>query len=228
LLVPELCGAQVSGSVQVVSDYRFRGVTLSNRDPAAQADVNFDASNSSYSGLYSGAFLSTARLDYPVRSATQWLPYAGYAVRLASGFSLDAGAEYSGFAGDPSLSYFEAHVGIANEDFAARIHYSPSYFHGGVHTLYAQLDASRAAGERARVFVHAGALELVSSSQGDPGASQGQTDVRVGVSCRWGQLRLQGAWVGVNRVSDVYPVGNYDATVSSGRSAWVLQIGATF
>jgi uncharacterized protein (TIGR02001 family) len=40
LLAPRAAAAAVAGSVDVVSDYRFRGVSLSDRNPALQATVH--------------------------------------------------------------------------------------------------------------------------------------------------------------------------------------------
>ena len=89
-----MVSAQVSGTVKLVSDYRFRGISLSQDKPAAQATVLYDDS----SGWYAGAFASTVRF---ARSSgdLQALPFVGYASRLPSGVSWEAGADYSAFAG---------------------------------------------------------------------------------------------------------------------------------
>ena len=51
-------GAQLTGTVSVVSDYRFRGVSLSQQKPAVQASIGYDDP----SGWYGGVFASTAKL----------------------------------------------------------------------------------------------------------------------------------------------------------------------
>ncbi len=83
--------AEVSGSASVVSDYRYRGVSLSNGEPAAQVDLNYD----DRSGAYAGAFVSNVRLGTPPAALVQWVPYGGASLRLANGVALDAGASYS-------------------------------------------------------------------------------------------------------------------------------------
>src|SRR5438552_816935 len=50
--------AQLSGTLSGVSDYRYRGNTLTHRLPAAQAGVAYDNPH----GWYAGAFGSTVRL----------------------------------------------------------------------------------------------------------------------------------------------------------------------
>ena len=42
--------AQLGASVAVDSDYRFRGVTLSESGPTARASFNYDAANGCYGG----------------------------------------------------------------------------------------------------------------------------------------------------------------------------------
>src|SRR5512144_21045 len=81
--------AQLSGTVAAVTDYRYRGVTFSDRRPAAQAGLTYDDA----SGWYAGAFASTVRLDPPgpATSNFQAIAYGGYAARLESGVSLEAG-----------------------------------------------------------------------------------------------------------------------------------------
>src|SRR5664279_3555744 len=50
--------AQFTANASVVSDYRFRGVSLSDQKPAVQASVNWDDAD----GWYAGAFASTVQL----------------------------------------------------------------------------------------------------------------------------------------------------------------------
>src|SRR5690348_2212837 len=57
-LCAPLAFAGVSGSVALTSDYRFRGITLSDGLPALQLDVDWSAPQ----GWYAGAFASSARL----------------------------------------------------------------------------------------------------------------------------------------------------------------------
>ena len=73
--------AQTSGSATIVSDYRYRGVSLSEGHSAAQITLGYD----SPSGWYAGGFASSARLDYV--NAEQLIAYAGYTRRLSSGLN---------------------------------------------------------------------------------------------------------------------------------------------
>ncbi len=111
----------------VETDYRYRGVSLSNEDPSAQATVNVDTSR----GAYFGAFLADARLGPGPRSAIESMPYGGIAVRLGAAATLDAGVDYSVFRVAQRLGFAQLHVGLAGEDLAARLFNAPDYFRSG-------------------------------------------------------------------------------------------------
>jgi uncharacterized protein (TIGR02001 family) len=57
LSVPGTVAAQVQGDVALLSDYRFRGESLTEGRPALQAGVNYDHS----SGLFVGGLVSNVR-----------------------------------------------------------------------------------------------------------------------------------------------------------------------
>lgn len=141
--------AQVSGSVGVVSDYRYRGYSLSEGDPAVQASVAYDWAN----GAYAGVFASSTR--YAGDSGVQGIPYVGYARRDKQGRSWDIGVRYSYFSADTQANYAEAHVGVALRHVAFRLHYAPDYF-GQVSNWYLEADGSAPLGERVRWLWHAG------------------------------------------------------------------------
>lgn len=75
----------IEASVAIVTDYRFRGVSLSNNDPALQAGVEL----STQTGLYAGAWSSTIA-NYSGAHA-ELDGYAGYRHSIAV-VQLDVGA----------------------------------------------------------------------------------------------------------------------------------------
>ena len=149
--------AQVSGSVGVVSDYRYRGHSLSDGEPAVQGSVGYDAA----SGAYGGLFASTTR--YAGDSGSQWIPYAGFARRDRQGRSWDIGLRYVHFTQD--AAYAEAHVGLAFERLTLRLHYAPDYY-DDVGNAYFEADFAVPLGERVRLLLHGGVSR--SGSQSSP------------------------------------------------------------
>ena len=94
----------IGGEISLMSDYRFRGISRSGEDPAAQAGLTIRHE----SGLYAGARGTTLggndrfRLRNPAfrdQGDVQMDLYAGYSRSLGGGFDLDAGLMYYAFAG---------------------------------------------------------------------------------------------------------------------------------
>ena len=147
-------GAQFSGTATVVSDYRYRGITLSDDKPAVQAGLNYDMPQ----GWYAGAFGSTVRLAPPVGVGVQGIVFGGFASRLPSGVALEAGGDYSMFSGTTYDNYGELFVGAATENVGARVYYSPHYFGQGGNAVYGELNASYPLAGSFRFIAHVGLL----------------------------------------------------------------------
>ena len=104
LLCPQVAKADpLSFEATLVSDYRYRGVSLSDQRPALQASVTYEHA----SGLYGGVWGSTIKEDGASMKAEVDLT-AGYAAELPLGLSLDMSATYYVYPGDRDFNYFEA------------------------------------------------------------------------------------------------------------------------
>lgn len=171
--------AQVNASVALVSDDRYRGVSLSDGQPVLQLGAGFDADD----GGYAGGFLSGARLDG--RAAARWQVYGGRAGRFGDAASWDVGAQYTGFAGAPGHAYPELYAGLAGRRLGARVGYAWRYFGMGG-ALYAGLDGQQPLSSRLRLLAHAGWLRM--SGDGD---AIGAIDLRAGVAVHVGSFDLQ-------------------------------------
>lgn len=86
--------AAVSGGVALLSDYRFRGISRSEGDPALQGRLTVTLPN----GLYAGARGTTLKGVHDLGDAELDL-YAGYSTSIAPGTTLDAGLLYYAFPG---------------------------------------------------------------------------------------------------------------------------------
>jgi uncharacterized protein (TIGR02001 family) len=89
----------VTGGVTGVTDYRFRGLTQTDKKVAVQGTVNVNHS----SGLYAGTWASTIddTTSLPGYGDVEVDLYAGYTKTLPSGFGFDAGLLYYFYAGAP-------------------------------------------------------------------------------------------------------------------------------
>ena len=126
----------LSGEARLLSDYRFRGVSRSDEDPAGQAALTL----SHASGLYAGARGTTLkgsdffrRRDPGFRDLgdVELDLYAGYGAELGGGWSLDAGAQYYAFVGgDGPTDYVEPYASltylIGPAELTGGVKYAPS------------------------------------------------------------------------------------------------------
>ena len=195
--------AQFSGSASLLSDYRFRGVSLSRNRPAAQLAVAYDDA----SGWYGGAFASTVQFFYPTREL-QLVSFVGYARRMPSGLSWEAGADYSAVTGPLSYSYPEVYVGIASENVSARLYFAPRYFGQASAVIYAEVNAAEPLIDRVRLLAHGGVLRNNNNNEGvyDSRPERHVFDASVGVAVDFDQFSVQLSWVGISSANAPYPV----------------------
>ena len=213
LLVATAAHAQASASVTLVSDDRYRGVSLSGEEPALQIGAGFDAE----SGLYVGAFASGARL-YD-QDMARWVGYAGRAGRFGDGLSWDVGAQYTGFTGAPEDGWPEVYAGLAGERFGARVTYAWSYFGGDDDALYTSLDAQQPISREVRLLAHAGWLHPIHAPDAAP-----TYDVRVGVGVHVARFDLQLARTFLHADWKDYRYAAYPVGRDAAGNAWVIGI----
>ena len=213
--------AQVSGSATLLSDYRFRGASLSDGQPAVQLGVAWERDD----GWYAGAFASSTQLYG--RPGAQLLTYLGYAHRLHAGLSWEAGAEYAAFSRYPGDNYPEFYLGLASNKLSGRIYYAPRYFSEEHAALYAELNGTRALNERFRLLGHVGWLQR-SGRDADPdqGAQRRRLDVRIGVGASLGGFDLQLARVASDGSRGTYSGYPTDGDADDG--AWVMSVSRSW
>ncbi len=97
----------VEGNVALVSDYRFRGVTLSDKSIALQGGFDLGLE----SGLYAGLWGSSIE---PVGSSELELDlYAGYAGETAGGLGFDVGALVYTYPDQSDAAYLELYGSLS-------------------------------------------------------------------------------------------------------------------
>lgn len=104
----EAAGAwEVDAEVGVHSDYRFRGISLSSKDPQATAEISV----AHESGIYAGVWASNVALNDGADDVELDL-YAGYAADMG-GATLDVGAVYYLYPGNSDFNYVELLASVA-------------------------------------------------------------------------------------------------------------------
>jgi uncharacterized protein (TIGR02001 family) len=191
--------AQVSGSASIVSNYRYRGVSLSDNDPAAQAALVYDHPQ----GFYAGAFASTVKIGYPTSNEVQGIFFAGFARKTPFGATWEAGIVYSGFTGATSYAYPELLAGAAYEKISARLHYSPNYYGRGLDAIYGEIDAVHRLLDHMQLVAHVGVLWTNARNiYGE--AFDSIVDGRAGVVFDFDGFNVQLSWVGISDANAGY------------------------
>ena len=215
LLLAAPAAAQLAVSVSADSDYRLRGVSLSDDKPDLSLNVSYDHDSGFYGG---GSLIGVEGVHGDVRGLG-YIDYIGYTTRFDKADAVDVGVVNSRYEEDvPRLyspTYTEIYAGIVRDDFNAHIYYSPSYLGGGISTAYLDLNGAVRPARLWRLFGHVGVLTPISGWAG-PDSRRERYDLRAGVAAefRGGELRL--AWTTTSPDLN-YPIGH-----TQGRAALVL------
>jgi uncharacterized protein (TIGR02001 family) len=219
LLAAAEATAQISGSFALLSDNRFRGVSLSDRRPALQAGIAYDHA----SGLFAGALASTVMVD-GADSSLSAQGYVGFAYPLSQRLAFDAGGAryvYPQPVTAGSYDYTEVFAGVVLADVVvagvaldrvqARLHYSDDYFGGGARALYTDINSAIDLSPAFALVAHLGYLARSAQTSTRPGvAPSTQWDAKLGLVTEVAGLNLELSVVGTDVPLDRCP-GSYRA-----------------
>jgi uncharacterized protein (TIGR02001 family) len=134
-----------SETVTAVSDYDFRGVSLSATDPALQASVDFAAEN----GFYAGAWVSNLDYGPTVDGDIELDLYAGFAGETGGGLGWDAGIVWYTYPDSSSSAtkskisdYPEVYASVAYKQFKFKQWYADDYGGSGLDELYSEVNGT--------------------------------------------------------------------------------------
>lgn len=189
-----------------MSDYRFRGISLSAGNAAPQIGLGYD----NPSGWYAGAFASKVSLR-EVDSNAQLTAYGGYSRRLESGLGWELGVTRTEFVPTPNYRYSEVFAGLSSDSFNARIYFSPNYFGQSARSIYAELNGAYPIRERLRLLGHIGYLRTFSDNEYLASYAATRFDTRVGVGAGIANWEFNLAWVAIERSRAKYRYGDRDS-----------------
>lgn len=102
----------ITGSAGMVSQYRFRGISLSDEKLAVQGTINLNHESGFYAGLWSSSLDGFGELG---GSNVELDLYAGYKKQIGSGVTLDAGLLYYAYpdSKDGDFEFFEPYANVS-------------------------------------------------------------------------------------------------------------------
>lgn len=213
--------AEVAFGATAATDFRYRGITLSDDQPIASLKGSFDHASGFYA---SGSTIAVRKkgggIDYLGHQI-----YAGVAGRLADGPSWDVGVADTRVAdidaGRGHYSYREVYAGLSGRRLSGHVYYSPDYLGEGVKTVYASLDGSLSPRPGWKLNAHAGLLAPFDKPPTSE-LRETQFDFSAGVARTLGRAELQLNWTHHG------PRGGYGAFTSPRRDAVVAGISWSF
>ena len=181
-LTPMAASSQLGGSLAFESDYRFRGVSLSNERPDLRLTLAYDHASGAYLGT------SVTRVEFrPDQPGLALQAYAGYAGEIVPAWRWEAGAIKTHLSKGSYYDYAEAYLGLLAERGSLRLYLAPDYFGTDARTAYLEFGWGWPLTPELRLFVQGGALHKF-------GASGNRLDARLGAAWQTGELDWQLAW----------------------------------
>jgi uncharacterized protein (TIGR02001 family) len=131
--------AEISGNVALTTDYRFRGISQTDRDPAIQGGFDWAHDSGFYLGTW-GSNVDLAgdlELDY----------YVGFANDINDNIAYDVGYIYYDYPGDgANQEYWEIYAGLSGDvgpvGLSGKVYYSNDFFDSTGTAYYYDLGAS--------------------------------------------------------------------------------------
>lgn len=187
--------AEIGVGMTVLSDYRFRGYSLSQGRPVTSLNLSYDDAR----GVYVNGELSAVATKDDGIELLGVTGNAGYARKLSFGPTFDIGvirSRYTRHLGYRNgADYTEIYAGLIARHISAHLHYSPGYFRDGVSTIYADMNAVARPLPDWRINGHYGLLTQIGGSR-PPTVDRIHHDWRLSVARETGALDLQIALTG--------------------------------
>lgn len=183
LAAPAVAAVEISGNVQLTSDYSFRGWSQTMRDPAIQGGFDLGFEGGFYVGTW-GSNVNFGASDDGKVASMEWDLYAGWGGDIAEGVGLDVSLIHFEYPGDRgNLNYQEVAASLAFGDFTVGINYSPEYLAvSDVSFLYPYVDYSYGITDDMSLDLHLGFNMADSPGKDFFGDDDGYLDYSISIS----------------------------------------------
>jgi uncharacterized protein (TIGR02001 family) len=152
-LTAMVANAEVTGTVTAVSDYDFRGVSLSAKDPALQGSIDYAHDSGFYAGVWGSNIDSGDNVDGDIEVDL----YLGFANQINDDLGYDIGLVYYTYPGSDDIDeYPEFYAGLSYKWLELKQWYTHDYAGLEEDALYTEANASFDLVENLSLGLHLG------------------------------------------------------------------------
>jgi uncharacterized protein (TIGR02001 family) len=214
-----------SGNMTLASEYRFRGISQTNKKPALQG--GFDLAHKS--GFYIGNWNSNVNSDFYNGASIEMDVYGGFKGELTKGLGYDVGVIYyaypgSGAASTAKIDNTEIYVGLTYGPFSAKYYHATSDFFsapGTKNSSYVDFAYATDLGDGWGLNAHVGYQKVKSW----PAPWGKVTDYKLGVTKDLSGYVVGASYISTNRKNVFFdPTSGKDI----GKGALVLSVSKSF
>jgi len=217
--------AEITGTVSAVSDYNFRGVSLSANDPALQGSLDY----AHESGFYAGAWASNIDYGDDFDGNIEVDLYLGFAGEVSEDFGYDVGLVWytypdsSGDAFDQTSeikNYPEIYAGLTYKWLEAKQWYTNDYGGSDLDAFYTEANATYELPANFGLTAHVG------YNYGDAFDDSEFIDYTVGVTYTLGHFDLGLVYADTDLSESDWAYSDDDVFKTTGRA--IFSISTTF
>jgi len=211
-----------SASVELATDYRFRGISFSDNKPAVSGSLDYEHAIGLYAGIWSSS----------IDGGSEFNIYGGFASEFGdSGVGYDVGILRYIFPGDSGANNNEVYGSLSYSFFTAGIAYDHSWEGNGESAMYYSLGFDYDLPYEMALFASYGYTDFSSKlkREVDAGAS-GYADWSIGLTKNMAGFDWTLAYIDTDSdARKIYRTSDYAGlSKSSSSSTVVLSIGKTF
>ena len=209
--------AELSGTIGLVSDYDFRGISLSAKDPALQGSIDWAGD----SGFYVGAWASNIDYGRDVDGDIELDLYAGFAGGDEDGLGWDVGIVWYTYPGADDIDdYPEIYAGRSFGVFEVKQWYTNDYGGTDLDGWYTEGNASFGLPLNFSLNLHLG------YNYGDAFEDTEYFDYSIGVGYSFANFDFELKWVDNDLSSSDFLYTKDDVFNSEGRA--IFSVSTTF
>ena len=212
--------AETSANLSLSSDYRFRGISQTQLDPAIQGGLDYSHSSGAYVGTWAS---NVSKAFYPGGKGQEIDVYGGYRTEVA-GLGIDVGVlRYNYPSTTTNFNTNEVYAGVSKGPVSLKVSQSTTDYFGTADskgTRYYDLGVSVPAGDFT-VTAHAGYTDVANQTTND------YSDYSIGISREVAGVTVGAKWFTNNLTSD-YQAANTVEGKSLYKDGFVFTVAKTF